>query len=111
MYAKVSAGTMNHWVCGASATSIAVLASTSASSSGSVKPSTTTKHSITADATPVKQNGGQSSAAGGLNVATGGPAASSAKPSTGGGAPGPMPTVQALLGVAGGLVGVFAVFL
>lgn len=108
MYAKISAGTVNHWVCGASATSIAVLASTSSSSSGSVKPSTT-KHT-SADATPIKQNGGQSSGAGGLNVATGGPAASSAKPSTGG-APGPMPTVQALLGVAGGLAGVFAVFL
>jgi hypothetical protein len=105
MFAKVAEGTMSHWVCGASATSVAVLTSTSASASQGAK--------TTADATPIKQDGGKSGTASALNKPTAsGQSAAAASPtdvkSTGGGA---MQTAGAVAGVAGGLVGAFALFL
>jgi hypothetical protein len=101
MFAKVAEGTMSHWVCGASATSVAVLTSTSASQSAKT----------TADATPIRQDGPKSAGtAAGLNKPTSsGQSAAAATPlSTGGGA---MQTAGAVAGVAGGLVGAFALFL
>ena len=96
---------MSHWVCGASATSVGVLASSTTSGASGVRTG-----SAVADASVIRQGGIQTTggAAGpGLNVAsaTGGPAAVS---STGGAA---VHTAGAIVGVAGGLVGAFAVFL
>lgn len=91
------AGSMSHWVCGASATSVAVLAS-----------ATSTGASATTDASNIIQGGVQSTAS--LAALKGTPAAAEASSvrSTGGGA---MQTAGAMVGFAGGIIGAFAVFL
>jgi hypothetical protein len=88
---------MSHWVCGASATSVGVSASATSASAGqtSVAKLAQSSKSGVALSTPVNA----------LNAAT--PVANSVK-STGGAA---LPTAHVMLGAAGGLVGVFALFL
>lgn len=108
MYASISGGNMNHWVCGATATTIAVKGSAttqSAASGVTGKPTSVAVKSASA----IQQGGGNSvsSGAGGGAIATGG--ANTAAPSQGGAAV--VNAAESLLIVAGGLVGVFAVFL
>ncbi|KAH7410175.1 hypothetical protein DE146DRAFT_644108 [Phaeosphaeria sp. MPI-PUGE-AT-0046c] len=104
MFAKVADGTMSHWVCGASATSVQVLASTSKASG---PPSKAT------DGSAIVQNGGAKTSVGAgamsmpSNVAAASASATAVR-STGAGA---MHTAGAVVGVAGGIVGAFAVFL
>jgi hypothetical protein len=101
------AGAMSHWVCGASATRVAMLASAK---------STGVSASSTADASKIVQGGVQPTASLGAVKGTpaaaaassGNAAAASSVKSTGGGA---MQTAGAVVGVAGGIVGAFAVFL
>ncbi|KAF2822764.1 hypothetical protein CC86DRAFT_396377 [Ophiobolus disseminans] len=94
MYAKIAEGTMSHWVCGASATSVGVLASSTVES-GSVK------------ATTVVRSG--AAAGPGLNAATAsGQTAAPSALSTGGAA---VHRAGSMVGVAGGLVGALAVLL
>jgi hypothetical protein len=105
MYAKVDAGTMSHWVCGKSATSVQVKEMVAAST--------------TADASAIRQGGKQTGTAS-AGVAMGSVAAQSqgaakasasasvSVASTGAAA---MQTAGVVVGVAGGLVGAFAVFL
>ncbi|KAF2031038.1 hypothetical protein EK21DRAFT_35925, partial [Setomelanomma holmii] len=89
MYASIPAGTMSHWVCGASATSVGVLASATSES--------------TSDASVIRQGGQASSGtAGGSVVATGAAASATASSVKTGGAA--MRTASAMAGVAGGLV-------
>jgi hypothetical protein len=103
MYAKISEGTMNHWVCGASATSVRVLASAT-SETGSV---TKTGGPKSSDASVIR--GGAAQSAGGAAATASLPlGAASSTASTGKAA---IQTASAMVGVAGGLVGVFAVFL
>jgi hypothetical protein len=92
---------MNHWVCGATATSVKVAASAT-TSAGSM--------SVTRGASVIRQDGPKSSGgAGALNLPTpsgsGTAGGASSVRSTGGGA---MQTAGAMVGVA---VGAFAVFL
>lgn len=93
---------MNHWVCGATATSVKVAASAT-TSAGSM--------SVTRGASVIRQDGPKSSGgAGALNLPTpsgsvSGQVGPSSVRSTGGGA---MQTAGAMVGVA---VGAFAVFL
>lgn len=104
MYASISEGTMSHWVCGASATSVGVLASTTSDSVSGKATSVLKSKSATADASAIRQGGAQST--GGANAPTAGSAGSA---STGGAAA--LQTAGALASVAGGLVGAFAIFL
>ncbi|KAH7091137.1 hypothetical protein FB567DRAFT_518036 [Paraphoma chrysanthemicola] len=110
MFASIKEGAMSHWVCGASATSVGVLASATSDSVSAKATSVLKSKSAAAssDASVIRQGGVQSTgAAGGSVVATGGAAATGAS-ATGAGA---RQTAGAMFGVAGGLVGVFAVFL
>jgi hypothetical protein len=97
MFAKIAEGTMSHWVCGASATSVGVSASATSASAGQT--------SVAKLAQSSKGGAAVSTVASGINAAT--PVADSVK-STGGAA---LPTAHVMLGAAGGLVGVFALFL
>ncbi|KAH8725528.1 hypothetical protein GQ44DRAFT_772188 [Phaeosphaeriaceae sp. PMI808] len=105
MYAKIPEGTMSHWVCGASATSVGV----SASATSEPPKSSGASARKSKDASAILQNNGQST--GGAGGGSNGPTATGAgviAASKGGAA---MATAGALAGVAGGLVGAFAVFL
>jgi hypothetical protein len=99
---------MSHWVCGKSVTSVGVVASVTGKSAG---PTSVRSASKTADVSVVMQAGTQaaSGAAGGLNAATASlQVVPSSARATGGAA---RYTAGVGVGVVGGLVGVFAVFL
>jgi hypothetical protein len=103
MYAKVDAGTMSHWVCGKSATSVQVKEMVAAST--------------TADASAIRQGGKQTGTAsagaamGSAAVQSQGAAKASASASVVSTGAAAMQTAGLVVGVAGGLVGAFAVFL
>lgn len=108
MFAKIAEGTMSHWVCGASATSIPVLASSTGSAAASVRAASAVKTgSVSVDASVIRQGGLPTGGAGGpgLNFAT---VTAQSSRSTAGAA---VHTAGAVVGVVGGVVGVFAVLL
>jgi hypothetical protein len=86
---------MNHWVCGASATSIQVKEKVMASA--------------THEPSPIRQGGKQTPPAGAAMIPSASIQSVGASVSSTGGAA--VQTAGVVMGVAGGLVGAFAVFL
>jgi hypothetical protein len=104
MYANIDQGTMSHWVCGASATSVQVKEKVVASTTAEQSP-------IIQDGKPTGSAGsvGPAGSAGAVMIPSASlQSASASAVSTGGAA---MQTAGVVVGIAGGLVGAFAVFL